>query len=191
MKFLILIFLGLPVFAFEQYELPAPHNLMELSEKIAISQKGIIESKNNSGEVEKYLNSVGLNSGQPYCAAAQYWCIKAAADSLKIDKFHFPKTGLARNIFNYFKKNGNKCRINPQRHSFIIWQKGKSKFGHIERIIASGKAGNVRTIAFNVTVKNNGKKYEGVAIKKRNIYHILNRMHVLGIASFKGVSDDL
>jgi len=43
--------------------------------EIAETQMGIIEEKNNSGpHVEKYLASVGLGKGNPWCMAFVYWC---------------------------------------------------------------------------------------------------------------------
>jgi CHAP domain len=42
---------------------------------VAATQLGIIEQKNNSGpDVEKYLASVGLKKGTPWCMAFVYWC---------------------------------------------------------------------------------------------------------------------
>jgi len=47
--------------------------------EVAASQLGIVEQKNNSGpEVEKYLASVGLRAGQPWCMAFVYWCNQQA-----------------------------------------------------------------------------------------------------------------
>ena len=47
--------------------------------EIAASQLGIVEKKNNSGpDVEKYLASVGLGAGYPWCMAFVYWCCTQA-----------------------------------------------------------------------------------------------------------------
>ena len=47
--------------------------------EIAITQLGIKEQKNNSGpEVEKYLASVGLGKGFPWCMAFCVWCCEQA-----------------------------------------------------------------------------------------------------------------
>ena len=47
--------------------------------ELAASQLGIVEQKNNSGpEVEKYLASVGLGKGYPWCMAFVYWCCQQA-----------------------------------------------------------------------------------------------------------------
>jgi len=183
--FIIIILSYLSLYSIDKYILSANKDLVELSEIIAYSQIGITEKNNNNdGKVEKYLNSVGLKKGNPYCAAGQYWCFLEAAKILKLDKKYIPiqKTGLANGIFNYAKQNGKVVKPIPNRHDLIIWRKGKSIFGHIERIIEVKRAGWVRTIAFNVLDKNSGK--EGVFIKQRNIYHPLSRMRVRGLVGF-------
>jgi len=183
---LFIIFLGFnSSYSLEKYLLKADANILKLSETIALSQISIIEKSNkNDGDVEKYLNSVGLKKGNPYCAAGQYWCFLEASKILKLDKKYIPipKNGLANGIFNYAKQNRKAVKPIPNRHDLIIWRKAKSIFGHIERIIEVKKAGWVRTIAFNVLDKNSGK--EGVFIKQRNIYHPLSRMRVRGLVGF-------
>ncbi len=184
--FFIIILSYLSLYSIDKYVLSADRELVELSEIIGYCQIGATEKSNkNDGDVEKYLNSVGLKKGNPYCAAGQYWCFSEATKILKIDKMNIPitKTGLANDIFNYAKQNGKATKPIPNRHDLIIWRKGKSIFGHTERIIEVKRAGWVRTIAFNVLDKNSGK--EGVFIKQRNIYHPLSRMRVRGLMGFE------
>ena len=183
--FFIILFADLSLYSIDKYVLSADRELVELSEITGYSQIGTTEKNNkNDGDVEKYLSSVGLKKGNPYCAAGQYWCFLEAANILKIDrkKIPIPPTGLANEIYNYAKKNGKATKPIPIRHDLIIWRKGKSIFGHTERIIKVKRAGWVRTIAFNVLDKNSGK--EGVFIKQRNIYHPLSRMRVRGLVGF-------
>lgn len=190
MKVLLIIILSaISVFSYEQYELDCNIDLMELSEKIALNEEGVKESGKNKGEVCKYLKSVELSCGYAYCAAGQYWSFAFSCEELNLQKelIPLPKTGLANLVFIHFKKNGKKVKFEPKRHSFLIWRKGKSYFGHIERIISVQKAGWVKTIAFNVKFQRQGKTIEGVAIKQRNVLYPLNRMQLRGIASLKGV----
>lgn len=192
MKILILLMFCTCIYSAELYELDCRQDLLLLSEKTALDEAGIIEQPNNRGDVSKYLNAVGLREGNPYCAAAQYWAFVEAAGQLGIhkDDIPLPCTGLANAVFWHFKKHGIKRRFLPRRHSFIIWRRGKTVFGHIERIIKVGKAGWVHTIAFNVKFNKNGITYEGAAVKRRNIHHPIDRMNIRGIAAFKGVSDE-
>ena len=192
MKILILMIFCTCLYSAELYELECRQDLLLLSEKTALNEAGISEEPGNRGCVTKYLDAVRLREGNPYCAAAQYWAFAKAAELLGIDKndIPFPRTGLANAVFNHFKNKGIKQRFVPRRHSFIIWRRGKTVFGHIERIIKVGKAGWVHTIAFNVKFNKNGITYEGAAVKRRNIYHPLGRMNIRGIAALKGVRDE-
>ena len=60
-------------------------NIMTLSEltvQYAISQLGVVEvplGSNKGKDVEKYLKSVGLGGGFPWCMAFVYWCVNEAA----------------------------------------------------------------------------------------------------------------
>ncbi len=64
---------------------------------IAWSQLGVKEATghNDGLDVEKYLATVGLNKGQPWCAAFVAWCYQQAA-------IKNPNSGLAA---DYFRKN--------------------------------------------------------------------------------------
>lgn len=64
--------------------------------EIAAAEVGTSEdpSGSNSGEkVNEYLSSVGLNSGNAWCAAFVYWCFQKASDELNIENPLY-KTGL-------------------------------------------------------------------------------------------------
>ena len=173
--------------AAEKYELRCLPGLLEESMKIAIDQAGTLESGKNSGAVEKYLESVGLKPGNPYCAAGQYYCFLKAALKMGLSKrsIPIPRTGLANAIFTYAKRNGSKVQYKAAVHDLLIYRKGSTRFGHVERIIETGRAGWVKTIAFNVSGIVNGKKREGVFIRKRNIYHPLAAMFVRGLVGFR------
>jgi hypothetical protein len=185
---LFLIMSSFQLFPQSKYVLRCREDVLDLSGLIALSEVGTIENIDNSGEVEKYLKSVGLKKCQPYCAAGQYYCFSEAVRILHLTSNSIPlkRTGNANQMFEYAINNGTKSKYLINEHDLIVWRKGKTRRGHIERVIIPGKAGWVITIGFNARLYDtNKKKYvEGVFIMKRNIYHPLNRMRVRGIIGF-------
>lgn len=188
--------------------------VLELSEKLALKQIGEKEIKPNySPKILEYLNSVGLNSPNPYCAAGQYYAYCKAVDSLnqsyKYKKYTIPiyKTASTRIMYNKAKSLGQKVSFKAEKHDLIFWKRGNTIFGHVERVYEVEKVkinyinnqnnriklmqtGWVKTIAFNTdcsneVFRNNSTKQEGVCLKRRNIYHILGRLSVLGLIGFK------
>ena len=190
-EFLLLItlssFLPYNLISQEKYELRCKNNLLEVSYQVGIEQIGTVEKRNkNDGDVVKYLSSVGLSSGNPYCAAGQYFIFLEAQRKLKLPpkEIPLPRTGLANAMYTYAKMKGNKVKYEAKLHDLLVWRKAKTSFGHIERIIEVQSKGNVITLAFNV-MGTSGK--EGVFTKKRNIYHPLHRMKVRGLIGFRGI----
>ena len=62
--------------------------------ELALGQLGVRErgGANRGPQVDEYLRSVGLEPGQPWCAAFVYWCFAAAARSRGFVN-PVPKTG--------------------------------------------------------------------------------------------------
>lgn len=163
--------------------------LLEVSLDSAKAQVGVCEltGHNNGAMIEKYLSSVNLKRGNPYCAAGQYWCFWAAAIDLDIGINNIPikRTGLANDMMNDALSNGKKSAFRPQKHDLLVWRKGKTSFGHIERIFHVQSGGWVQTIAFNTSSHTIDQKHiEGVFFKRRNVYHSLSRMAVRGLIGF-------
>jgi hypothetical protein len=191
-KTIILITFLLCIFearATGNYELPCRQDLLEESEKVMLAEVGIKEKTNrNDGEVKKYLSSVGLREGNPYCAAGQYWVFRRACRNLHIPKsaIPIPRTGLVYNIYAHAKKRGLHLPYRAKRHALIIWQYPNKRRGHVERIFKVGKGGNVWTVGFNTSSGKAGSQddCEGVYIRKRNIYHPLGRMRIKCLVSF-------
>jgi hypothetical protein len=170
-----------------KYVLMCDSLLLEKSQEICFMQIGTKEkTNNNDGEVEKYLKLFGLAKGNPYCAAGQYYCFEQACDELKISHSKIPiiKSALAQKIFNDAIKKGKKEKFMPNIHALIVWKKGNTAFGHIERIIKIHNAGWVETIGFNTSTIINRKKTEGVFKQKRNIFHPLGRLKIKGMIGF-------
>ncbi|MBI5325028.1 MAG: hypothetical protein HZB41_07135 [Ignavibacteriae bacterium] len=190
---LILIINIIHLYPQSKYVLKCREDILEISELIAIGEVGTIEyGRSNTGEIEKYLNCTGLRKGQPYCAAGQYYCFAEAVRILHLPVSYIPikRTGNANQMFVNAIQNGKQNIYLIKKNDLVIWRKGKSKMGHIERVIVPGKAGWATTLGFNVRLYNiNKKKYaEGVFIMRRNIYHPLSRMRVRGILGFKVIS---
>lgn len=186
MKLVLLIFItALSAYSKERYEVKCNHVLLELSERISFAQLGITETGKNRGEVLKYHQLMNISPGEPYCAAGIYYCFALAADSLQISRSEIPisKSSLANKIYIVAKSKGVKTKFQVKKHDLIVWKRGKSKYGHIERVIEVKKAGNVRTIGFNVKSPDN-PSIEGVFIRRRNIYSFLSGMHIRGLIGF-------
>lgn len=164
---------------FIRYEIACENKLNKLSYEIALSQVGVIENKNNSGEVEKYLFAIGLGRGYPYCMAGQYWAFDSATKKLNLLN-PLLKTGSSSAQFNYLRNKGNKTKFNLKKYDLVFWRENNSWKGHAERIIEVGNAGFIRTIGFNVKHKNK----EGVFIKTRNIFHLIGRLKFIGVIGF-------
>lgn len=186
---IILLFQTNQILPWQRYELECEANLLLLSRFVLLNQVGIKEknNKNDGEEISVYLKSVGLLPGYPYCAAGQYYCFAKAAEISGIDAVHIPikRTGLASEIFNHSKKFGQRTHFAPAIDDLIIWRKGNTPFGHIERIVAVSNKGWVITIGFNTSIIKDNKKIEGVFLKKRNLYHRLAGMAIRGLTGFK------
>lgn len=181
---LIFIFSAQNSSSIEKYSLYCPNALLIESERIMLAEVGTLETGQNRGEVAKYLKSIGLGAGYSYCAAGQYYSFEQACKNLKLQLSKIPiiRTGLARKVFSDAKIRGRKASATPERHNLIVWRRrGSSWQGHIERVVKKCKAGWVETVGFNVSLPN-GR--EGVGIKKRNIFHIIGKLQVVGIVGF-------
>ena len=141
-----------------KYYIPGNLVLLQLSEVMAMEEVGTKEATGkNDGEVEKYLKSVGLGPGYPYCMAGQYWAFDTAAAILDSHcypvKIPIPKTAGANVPYNNAKKNGYKTNYRAEKHDLIIWKKYNSWTGHVERVIKELDAGYVQTVGFNTSTR--------------------------------------
>lgn len=191
-----LLIIPVSIFANERYVLICDYRLLELSETIAIKQIGVIEKtgKNDGIEVERYLKSVGLTKGYPYCMAGQYYCYSEAVKKLAKNQIivnnPIPRSALANKVFDVAKSKKNKVKYKAKRHDFIVWRTPKKSTGHVERIIKIDRGGWVETVAFNTTSPvllndNNHRDGGGVYLRKRNILQPLGQMQIRGLVGFK------
>jgi hypothetical protein len=147
---------------------------------LAITQNGVREVGNNNGiEVCKYLRSVNLRAGNPYCLAGQYWSFDSTAKKLNM-KNPLLKTGSTITFITYYKKHSQKVKENFKRGDWIFWRSGNKWKGHVERIDTVKKGGWCRLIGFN-TGSGNPREGDGVHLKNRNLSHPLGIMHIEGV----------
>lgn len=184
-RLLSAIFLILLFCAFTKYELPCDKLLLEESRKIALNEVGTMETRSNRGEVAKYLNSVGLSEGHPYCAAGVYWCFAEAIDNLGLSKNEIPisRTAVANKMFNDAIRKGRKVLANVANNDLIVWKSKSGWNGHIERVVKVKRKAVVQTVGFNVKVG----KGEGVGLKTRFLSHQLGKLMLRGIITFKEI----
>lgn len=171
--------------SFDMYELDCDERLLTTSERYGLSQIGLMEERNNRGEVGKYLATVGLGAGYPYCAAGVYWSFTKAADELGMPNSSIPikRTAVANEVYNHAKRVGRMVNRDIGRHDLIVWKSKNHWSGHIERVLRTKRKGIVETIGFNV--KTNGG--EGVAVKTRFVNHPLGRLMMRGVVTFRKV----
>jgi hypothetical protein len=82
--------------------------------------------RNDGAVVEKILNSVGLNKGDPYCAAFNYWCYTEAGGA----KF-VPRSGWSPDWVKSPTWTRTSGGLNPKPgDSFGIFFKSKNRVAH-------------------------------------------------------------
>ncbi|HAW08580.1 MAG TPA: hypothetical protein DCW42_05330 [Bacteroidetes bacterium] len=185
--FLLIFFKPSPISALEIIHLPKTQNSLKLlhkSSQFALNEVGVIEktNRNDNIRINEYLASVGLSPRNPYCQAGQYWSFLQAINYFKLDSSEIPllRTGSTVSAYNYAKSRKVKIIISntAKKDDLLYWRNGKEWSGHVGRIIEVMDKGWVKTIEFNTTGE---KGKEGVWIKKRNIFHVINRLTVRGI----------
>ncbi len=169
-----------------KYSIECNKELLWASLDSCKSQVGIIEKKNNSGKVEKYLKLFNLKNA-PYCAAGQYWCFYTAKNDLNLSNIKIPiyKSAVASEMYFKTIAFAKKVYFKPHVNDLIFWKNRNSYNGHVERIIKVLSKTTVLTIGFNTKKIINNKTFEGVFIRKRNIFHPIGRKKILGIIGFK------
>lgn len=187
---LLLFVISNLLYARAKYLLPCSSILLEESRKVLFEQIGTLErtNRNDGQKVKLYLKSIGLEEGNPYCLAGQYYCFWESSRRLNFDlaSLPFPRTGLATRLFNYSKQVGKVSKFLPNVDDIIVWQKGKTPFGHVERIINVGSKGWVETIGFNTRRYDRIRKryIEGVFRWHRNLFAPLGHLCLIGIVGF-------
>lgn len=138
--------------------------------RVANGFVGIRESGNNDGYwVSKFLKSVGLTPGNPWCAAFVSFCL----DSAKIKTLK-TRSGLARSFISKNKTiKATKVMYNNMKlpmGTVIVWRRGTTTFGHVGFANQwTGKSGT--TIEGNTTSGKSGSQWNGGGVwsRKRSI----------------------
>lgn len=135
--------------------------IQDLALREALSQLGVREFPKNRGpKVEGYLASVGLEGGQPWCAAFVYWCIERACRELDL-KMQLPKTGLCERIRKWAIAQ-NRVVHSPLPGDLFLVVEG----GHAHHIgfVESAARQFVKTVEGNTNLDNSR---EGVGVFRR------------------------
>jgi len=145
---------------------------------VAGSQIGVLEQplgSNRGVQVEQYQAAVGIDKGEPWCAAFAYWCFKQAADSLRRSN-PVIRTGSVIEHWNLARKNAvptiitDTARNDPELLKpgmlFIMATGGGTGHtGIIEKIIG----GRLVTIEGNT---NDTGSREGIGVFRRSTRNI-------------------
>lgn len=137
--------------------------------KLARTYVGVTETaKNSSPEIDSFLRYVGLNPGNPYCAAFVSTMIgRAGAVEPKV------RSGLASNFITKKSIPASKVLIGMETvppGTIIVWRKGNTIFGHTGFVIHWNKASG-ETIEANTSagIRGNQRDGEGIYIRRRTI----------------------
>ena len=136
--------------------------------KIAQSYIGTTEltGHNDGVNVEKFLRSVGLSKGNPWCAAFVSNClIEAGVREPSI------RTALAR---KFITKQSIKAsdvligKVNIKPGTIVVWQKGNTVFGHVGFIEKQIDKQNFITIEGNTSSGIKGSQSDGDGVYRRS-----------------------
>jgi hypothetical protein len=168
-----------------RYEISCDKRVFDKSLEILNSLEGTIEKtgKNDGEKIFEIQTTCGIPKKAAYCNATQYFTFFEAVKALNLTTkaIPIPKNGLAQSSFNYAKKVGKKTEYFAEVGDLLVWKRGNTAKGHIERVVEVRQMGWVITLGGNVS---SGKK-EGIFKKKRNIANPLSKLlSPKGLVSF-------
>ena len=138
--------------------------------QIAYGFVGVKEEGNNGGYwVTRFLKSVGLKPGNPWCAAFVSFCL----DSAKVRTLK-TRSGLARHFITKNKtiKASKVVQTNMElpQGTVVIWRRGTTTFGHVG-FTDKWKGSSGTTIEGNTTSGRSGSQWNGGGVwaRKRTI----------------------
>lgn len=173
-----------------KYDIEINSDIITLSDSILKQQVGVTEHPKNSNwgpEVKYYIKSSNVNYAIPYCGAGQFFCLKSACDSLNYSydliPFNARSAASSQYWFTHGKQIGIKVDYSPQPNDIIVWRKGSTGKGHVERIISVGEMGWVKTVGFNTSNGKSGSQREGggVFIRNRHLYNPIGALNIRGL----------
>lgn len=157
--------------------------------KIAESQVGVREGRNNSGEaVRQYQKATGLDPGDwPWCAAFVDWCIAEWIKDPEVVKWlnlkvrtpeqWRPKTALAYGFRNWAKDRPNTTKLISPTDKAQLGDIVVYSFSHVGFVLSDNGV-TLQTIEGN-TNAHGSREGDGVYIKVRskNLVRNLIRIH--------------
>jgi len=156
---------------------------------MAMSQIGRREDPrgSNSGpEVDKYLASVNLLPGRPWCAAFAYWCYKRSSEIL-FTKNPCPRSGSALTIWD--RIDGKYKSMTPRRGALYFVDHGHHQ-GHVGFVIST-LDGKIEEVSGNTN--QDVPTRDGYAVWKHSFRLTDVKVHggkLLGFADLAAVDGD-
>lgn len=142
---------------------PTAETAQEAIVRIARSQVGTMEvGGNNCGPgPKKYLASVGLPEGYPYCAAGLYWCYREAGVRLPGGKGQYARAA------HWSQDDLRLSSFDSARVADVCgyYYASLRRIGHVE-LFVSATPSQVRVIGFNTT---NGISRDGEGVFEKII----------------------
>jgi hypothetical protein len=162
--------------------------IKDLGILFALSKEGSLEQppKSNKGkDVNEFLSSVNLKSGNEWCVAFCQWAYRKAAALLHVN-FNMILSGHSLSVLSYARNNGIEALGSIERGDWIIFRRGKPyplRSGNIKGhcgIVLSYDGNIIYTIEGNIS--NPSGDNQGVFKRFRK----LNQFGWLQIAGFIG-----
>lgn len=154
----------------------------EGSMRVLRSQVGVIERGRNDGTaVRRYLASVGLRAGAPWCWALQYWTYVAAGEGVPNA---IVNTGSTQTAWHAARRHATRRTVAamPQDGDLMVYYVPGTWSGHGLRIESVRSGGWLTTIEGNTSSGKRGSQRDGDGVyrRHRNWLHPLLRMRVRG-----------
>lgn len=139
--------------------------------KIALKYENTKEIGKNRGEfIDKFNNFTKVPLGSPYCASFVSYVIDSVGKLIPLK--NKVKSALAmklRNKNTYSAKDVLNGKRYPQEGEVIVWQKGKSIFGHAGIVTKDWTKNNGQTIQANTNKSRESRDGNGIYVKNAKI----------------------
>lgn len=122
-------------------------------------------ARNSSPDIDRWLQFVGLSSGNPYCAAYVSYIVH-------VSKVTEPRvrSGLARNFVTHRSVPATKVLMGMvviPAGSVVIWRRGNTIFGHVGFTTQAWKGKTGFTIEANTSSGAAGSQFDGNGVFQR------------------------
>jgi hypothetical protein len=126
--------------------------------------------RNNHGaNIKKWLGSVGLPEGNPYCAAFVSYCLTVSGAVNPRERSALSSRFIQPNSIS--AKHVQQGRAEAPSGTIIVWRRGNTQFGHLGFVLLDWRGSTGITIEGNTTT-GSGNEFNGsgVWIRKRTIF---------------------